>query len=83
MPGKRPHYYLPSTEQVTKLIADTREVTARSVALLKLHPKPDSFAGRKTQEPFPADDPMGREDIQKLIHGEQLQPPLQPPKNDQ
>jgi len=52
MSGTGPKYYLPSTEQVAKLTADTREVIARAVVLLKSHPKPDTFAGRKTQEPF-------------------------------
>ncbi len=56
MPGIRPHYYLPSTDQVAKLIADARELTTRSMALLKSCPKPDSFAGRKTQEPFPREE---------------------------
>jgi hypothetical protein len=64
-----------SPEQVAKLVEGSRELAARAVALLKSYPRPSSFAGRKTQEPFPAqDDPISRTDIQKLIHSE-LQPP--------
>jgi len=46
-------FFLPSIQQVSQQIAETREVMARTVELLKQLPKPDSFAGRKTQEPFP------------------------------
>ena len=53
MSGIRPHYHLPSTEQITKLIADTRELAARSAALLQSLQKPNMFLGHKTQEPFP------------------------------
>ncbi|MDE2471287.1 MAG: hypothetical protein KGL35_21775 [Bradyrhizobium sp.] len=56
MPGVRPHYRPSPTEQVIRQIADTRELTARSMALLKSHPRPDAFAGRKTQDPFPQEE---------------------------
>jgi hypothetical protein len=52
-----------------------RELAARSRELLKTA-MPDTFLGRKTQEPFPTEDPMERTDIQNLIQSE-----LQPPKS--
>jgi hypothetical protein len=58
MPGTRPHHFLRSTEQVIDLIADTRELTARSIELLRSHPKPDTFTGRRTQQPFPQEDSL-------------------------
>ena len=50
-----------------------REIVARCIKLLR-PPLPGTFLGRKTQEPFPAEDPIERHDIQNLIHSE-LQPP--------
>lgn len=58
MPGTRPLTRLPSSLLVARMIADTREVTARTVALLQSQPAPDTFAGRKTQEPFPQEDDL-------------------------
>lgn len=55
----RPHSRLTTIQQIDQMIADSREVSARSTELLKA-PKPDSFAGRKTQEPFPQEDPAER-----------------------
>ncbi|WP_439363092.1 hypothetical protein ACNJYD_19895 [Bradyrhizobium sp. DASA03005] len=54
-----------------------RKVAQKSRELLK-EPAPDTFLGRKTQEPFltEEEDPIDREDIQNLIHSE-----LQPPRN--
>jgi len=54
MPGTKTPF-LPSTEQVNKQIAEAREVTARAVALLRSLPKPDTFMGRKTHDPFPSE----------------------------
>ncbi|WP_439369201.1 hypothetical protein ACRQ5Q_15615 [Bradyrhizobium sp. PMVTL-01] len=54
---------------------ELRRLTAEAAEALKL-PRPDTFLGRKTHEPFPEQDPMERVDIQNLIHGE-LQPPKQ------
>ena len=62
-----------SHDYVSQQIASSRDTTRRSTELLQ-QSKPDSFAGRKTQEPFPAEDTMQRADIQNLIHSE-LQPP--------
>ncbi|WP_271593804.1 hypothetical protein [Bradyrhizobium sp. CCBAU 65884] len=62
------------SQQVSMQIRRARDMAQRSEELLS-QPKPDTFAGRKTREPFPAEDPMLREDIQNLIHSE-----LQPPK---
>ncbi|RXG91574.1 hypothetical protein [Bradyrhizobium zhanjiangense] len=66
--------YRPSAHD-SKQIEQTREILRDSEELLNL-PKPDSFAGRKTQEPprFEDSDPMDRADIQKLIYSE-LRPP--------
>jgi hypothetical protein len=51
MSGIRPR--LPSTLQITKMITDTRELVAKSVALLQSLPAPDTFLGRKTHKSFP------------------------------
>lgn len=51
MPGAISNFRLTVNQQIDQQIADTREATARSLELLRT-PKPDSFAGRKTQEPF-------------------------------
>ncbi|WP_271599298.1 MULTISPECIES: hypothetical protein [unclassified Bradyrhizobium] len=50
-----------------------RQVAQKSRELLS-EPAPDTFLGRKAQEPFPDEDPMERADVQNLIHSE-LQPP--------
>lgn len=51
-----------------------RGIIGRAVELLRAAP-PDTFLGRKTQEPFPSEhDPIERDDIQNLIHSE-LKPP--------
>jgi len=36
-----------------KIVAETRMTIGRSLRLLRECPKPDTFLGRKTQEPFP------------------------------
>lgn len=54
------------------VIERTREITRQSVLLLRDNPKPDSFAGRKTQEPFPQE---AREEIIRWITSRELQPP--------
>jgi len=51
MPGASSYSRLTVNQQIDQQIADTREAMARSLELLRT-PKPDSFAGRKTQEPF-------------------------------
>lgn len=56
MPGAIPNFRMTVSQQVDQQIADTREVMARSLELLR-GPKPDSFAGRKTQEPFSKERP--------------------------
>ena len=53
-------------KQVRSLTNEPREALNRLLS--------DTFLGRKTQEPFPVEDPMGRPDIQKLINSE-LKPP--------
>ena len=53
--------------EIAEQNAKIRMATAQAAEALKL-PKPDTFLGRKTQEPFPQQDPMQRMDIQKLIH---------------
>jgi hypothetical protein len=63
-----------SHDYISQQIANSRDTARRSEELLGAT-KPDTFAGRKTQEPFPADDPLKRPDIQTLLNGE-----LQPPK---
>jgi hypothetical protein len=63
-----------SSDFISQQIASSRDTARRSEELLR-ETKPDTFAGRKTQEPFPAADPLDRPDIQNLLNGE-----LQPPK---
>ncbi|MGX1353448.1 hypothetical protein AB7M49_007069 [Bradyrhizobium elkanii] len=41
--------------QIVKQIAFVRELIARAAELLEL-PRPDTFLGRKTQEPFPQEE---------------------------
>ena len=69
MADQHPH----SRDYLSRQIADTRDIAANSRKLLD-GSKPSTFAGRKTQEPFPDEDPMDRADIQNLINSE-LQPP--------
>lgn len=40
-----------------QVIEETRELLARSLELLRECPQPDTFIGRKTQEPFPLEEP--------------------------
>jgi len=40
---------------IRAIVARAREATSRSFQILKL-PAPDTFLGRKTQEPFPKED---------------------------
>jgi hypothetical protein len=55
-------------------LQEMKDVIKRSRELLA-RPVPNSFAGQKTQEPFPReDDPIRRPDIQNLINSE-LKPP--------
>lgn len=42
-------------EWVRELVARAHEITVRSREILRL-PVPDTFLGRKTQEPFPNED---------------------------
>ncbi len=67
-----PSHFKPP-EWIRELADRARELSVRSCELLKVT-TPDTFLGRKTQEPFPTEDPIERTDIQKLIHSE-LQPP--------
>jgi hypothetical protein len=57
LPASR-HYHLPSTEDVDNLIVETRKQIARATALLQSCPAPDTFVGRKTQEPFPPEEDL-------------------------
>ncbi|SFI16332.1 hypothetical protein [Bradyrhizobium sp. Gha] len=43
--------------EIAEQNARIRELIARASEVLKL-PKPDTFLGRKTQEPFPNEDPV-------------------------
>ena len=47
-----------------------RELVRKSLELLK-HPSPDTFAGRKTQGPFPSQD----NEIERWLNSSGLQPP--------
>lgn len=64
-----------SNRYLFQQIANTRDTVRLSSELLR-GTKPDTFAGRKTQEAFPTEDPMQRADIKNLINRE-----LQPPKS--
>ena len=47
-------YVDPSTETGNAaIVRRTREITRESTAILRQNPRPDTFLGRKTQEPFP------------------------------
>ena len=57
MPGNpRIHYVHNHASEIAEQIAFMRETVRRAVEMLRL-PIPDTFLGRKTHEPFPADDP--------------------------
>jgi hypothetical protein len=74
MPGNpRIHYVHNHASEIAEQIAFMRETVRRAVEMLRL-PIPDTFLGRKTHDPFPAEDPIERADIQNLIHSE-LHPP--------
>lgn len=45
-------YLLQTAEQVARQTERSREITRRSVEILK-EPMPDTFLGRKTHDPFP------------------------------
>jgi hypothetical protein len=60
--------------EIAEQNAFMRDLVRRAMEILG-SPAPDTFPGRKTQETFPAEDPLERPDIQNLIHSE-----LQPPK---
>jgi hypothetical protein len=53
-----------------KHLDQIREVVARSYKLLSSNPAPDTFAGRKTQEPFP-EEPQ----IVSWLNSKELEPP--------
>ncbi|MBR0688983.1 hypothetical protein JQ594_23880 [Bradyrhizobium manausense] len=59
--------------EIAEQNAIIRSVVESALALLN-EPAPDTFLGRKTQKPFPAEDPMQRSDVQNLLNSE-LQPP--------
>ncbi len=66
MAAEHPH----SRQYLAEQIANSRELTADSRKLLG-NAKPNSFAGRKTQEPFPQEaDP-----VKGYLHSRELQPP--------
>jgi len=53
MPNRRIDQFLLHTgEQVASQTERSREITRRSVEMLK-EPMPDTFLGRKTHDPFP------------------------------
>jgi hypothetical protein len=60
----------------TKTDADqlklVRKLTTEAGEVLK-RPCPDSFAGRKTQEPFPREDEAAR--IEDWLNSKELEPP--------
>ena len=47
----------PNASQDEHFIGLTRETVRKSIDLLEQHPKPDTFLGRKTQEPYPMQEP--------------------------
>ena len=49
--AETPRVYRIYRSQDIELAARTRELTSRSVRFLKDNPTPDTFLGRKTQEP--------------------------------
>jgi hypothetical protein len=66
-----------SSDYIFQQIASSRDTARRSEELLR-ETQPNTFAGRKTQEPFPVDDPK-RPGIEELIDNE-LQPKVSPPQ---
>lgn len=57
-----------------KLVEQMRELVRRARELLHGLPPPDTFAGRKTQEPFPAEnDPLDL--ASPWVASKELQPP--------
>lgn len=57
----------------TNHVEQLREVIAQSQKLLGDNPTPDTFVGRKTQEPFPAEDEERQ--IDRWLDSKELQPP--------
>jgi hypothetical protein len=49
--------FRPNQESDDKQSRSTRDVLAESLRILKRSPQPDNFLGRKTQEPFPKEEP--------------------------
>ena len=49
----RKPYYFDSDAGLSQALADTRELVRQASQLLR-DPLPDTFLGRKTQEPFPS-----------------------------
>jgi hypothetical protein len=45
--------YRPSKIEDDREISRWQEAVGRSIGLVKTHPTPDTFSGRKTQEVFP------------------------------
>ena len=60
-----------SPGQLARQIEEIRAITKRSCQILRDNPKPDSFAGRKTQEPFPKE----AETIEGYLKSKELKPP--------
>ena len=54
-----------------KHLEQTRRMIAESCGLLQDNPIPDTFAGRKTQEPFPTEHDL----LEGAIDSRALQPP--------
>jgi hypothetical protein len=57
MQNRRP-IHRPERDQATRQADESREATKRSFEILQ-QPTPDTFLGRKTQEPFPKEDDEG------------------------
>lgn len=53
MPYYRPRIYRPAKAEDEQKIRQLREVIARSYEILRQCEPPDTFLGRRTQEPFP------------------------------
>lgn len=52
--ARAPHFLDPSAEaRHAALVTRTRDVARESITILTENPQPDTFLGRKTQEPFP------------------------------
>jgi hypothetical protein len=61
-----------SRQSLAEQIKATLELTRQSAQVLKDNPKPDTFAGRKTQEPFPFED---KHAAMGYLNSRELQPP--------